>query len=96
MPSYCESWLTLLSRICSLVSEVVCQDLRHTACKAFPRFDVQKLIRSMRIRVGPEQSCNKKLGVRKDLAEHAHERDRSTRAHVHRRFAEERCGRFLH
>ncbi len=71
------------------MNEVILEDLRHTTCQAFSGFDVQELIRSMRIGMRPQQACNEKLGIGKDLTEHAHERNRSTRTHVHRRLAEE-------
>ena len=75
---------------------MVFKHLRNTASQPLARFNMQELIRPMCIGFRAEQSCNQELRFRETLAQHAHEGDRATRAHVHRRFAEERFRRLLH
>ena len=69
---------------------MVLKHLRDTTREPLARLDMQEFIRPMRIRLRSQQSCNKELRFRETLTEHAHERNRTAGAHVHRRFAEER------
>ena len=64
-------------------------DLRDAGCYLLSRFDIQKLIRSVRVRLRAEHAGDQELGLGELGVEHAHEGNRAADAHVHRILAEE-------
>ena len=72
------------------------QESRDTAGELLGHGYVQELVGTVCIRLGPEDTGNEKLSVRKLLAQHPHERNRTALSHVARLLAEVIAGSGLH
>src|SRR5690606_39069108 len=79
----------LAEACCSAPFRVRRNHFRDTRGDAFACFDFQKLVWTVRVRVRSQHASHEKLGLRELLAQHAHERNRSAYAHVHRIAAKE-------
>ena len=62
---------------------MILQDLCDAAGQPLARLDVQELIGAVRVRLRSQQSGDQELSFGKALTQHAHERNRTTCAHVH-------------